>query len=157
MKKEQLLEAIGYADEKLLMETENPSRRAGFRFGRVALAAAVIAILAMTAMASTGFFAGLLKAEENGSSVSNLSTGMGNFVYTEDGIYYGEPGFIYKCDFSGKVVKTYPLSDEFETPHYMFATADAIVLTLFMKFILSSLLITPLASKRLNVCEHFKT
>jgi len=127
MKKEQLLEAIGYADEKLLLETENPSRRAGFRFGRVALVAAIIAILTVTAMASTGFFAGLLKAEENGSSASNLATGVGNFIYTDEGIYCGVPGFIHKCDMEGKITKTYPLSDKFETPLYMFATKDAIV------------------------------
>lgn len=127
MKKEQLLEAIGYTNETLLMETETKCRPTGFRLGRVALAAAVIAILAMTAMASTGFFAGLLKAEENGSAVANLATGVGNYVYTEDGIYYGEPGFVHKCDMEGKIIKTYPLSDKFETPLYMFATKDAIV------------------------------
>ena len=127
MTKELLLEAIGYVDEQLLIEAKETPRRGHYRIGRVVLIAAIIALLTISVMASTGFFAGLLKAEENGSSVSNLSTGMGNFVYTEDGIYYGEPGFIYKCDFSGKVVKTYPLSDEFETPHYMFATADAII------------------------------
>lgn len=117
MTKELLLEAIGYVDEQLLIEAKETPRRGHYRIGRVVLIAAIIALLTVSVMASTGFFAGLLKAEENGSSVSNLSTGMGNFVYTEDGIYYGEPGFIYKCDFSGKVVKTYPLSDEFETPH----------------------------------------
>ena len=127
MKKEQLLEAIGYADEQLLMETESKPRRSTFRIGRMAIAAAIAAILTVTAMASTGFFAGLLKAEDNGSSVSNLSTGMGNFVYTEEGIYYGAPGFIYKCDFNGSILKTYPLSDKLETPHYMFVTEDAII------------------------------
>ena len=127
MTKELLLEAIGYVDEQLLIETEGSHSRRGYRIGRVVLIAAIIALLTVTVMASTSFFAGLLKAEENGSSVSNLATGMGNFVYTEDGIYYGEPGFIYKCDFEGNVLETYPLSDKLETPHYMFATKDAIV------------------------------
>ena len=127
MTKELLLEAIGYVDEQLLIETEGSHSRKGYRIGRVVLMAAIIALLTVTVMANTGFLAGLLKAEENGSSVSNLATGMGNFVYTEDGIYYGEPGSIYKCDFEGHVLETYPLSDKFETPHYMFATKDAIV------------------------------
>ena len=127
MTKELLLEAIGYVDEQLLIEAKEMPRRGRYRIGRVVLIAAIIALLTVSVMASTGFFAGLLKAKENGSSVSNLATGMGNFVYTEEGIYYGEPGFIYNCDLEGNIIKTYPLSDEFETPHYMFATKDAIV------------------------------
>jgi len=127
MKKEQLLEAIGYADEQFLMETETVPRRSGFRMKYLGLIAAIVAVITVTAMASTGFFGSLLKGESNGSSVSNLATGMGNFVYTADGIYHGVPGFIYKCDFEGTVVKTYPLGDELETPHYMFAVEDAIV------------------------------
>lgn len=127
MTKEHLLEAIGYVDEQLLIETEETPRRRSFRISRVVLVAAIVALLSVTVMASTGFFAGLLKAEENGSSVSNLATGMANFVYTEEGIYYGAPGLIYQCDFDGNVVKTYRLSDELETPHYMFATEDAII------------------------------
>ena len=127
MRKEQLLEVIGYADEQFLVEAETAPRRSNIRLGRVMLIAAVIAVFAITAMASTGLLTGLLKAEDNGSSVSNLATGMGNFVYTEEGIYHGVPGFIYKCDFEGNIVKTYPLSDRLETPHYMFATEDAIV------------------------------
>ena len=127
MTKELLLEAIGHVDEQLLIEAEETPRRGRCRIGRVVLIAAIIALLTVTVTASTGFFAGLLKAGENGSSVSNLSTGMGNFVYTEEGIYYGEPGFIHKLDFEGNIIKTYPLSDNLETPHYMFATKDAIV------------------------------
>ena len=82
MTKELLLEAIGYVDEQLLIEAKETPRRGHYRIGRVVLIAAIIALLTVSVMASTGFFAGLLKAEENGSSVSNLSTGMGNFVYT---------------------------------------------------------------------------
>lgn len=127
MKKEQLLEAIGYADEQFLIETENASRRGSFRISRVALVAAIVAIITITAMASTGFFTKLLPAKENGSSASNLSTGMAGFVYSDGFIYQGVPGYIYKCDLDGNIVKTYPLSDKFETPHYMFATEDAII------------------------------
>lgn len=126
MTKELLLEAIGYVDEQLLMETEKIHNKSNYRVGRIVLIAAMIALLAVTVMASTDLFAGFLK-KENGSSVSNLATGMGNFVYAEDGIYYGVPGFIYKCDFEGNILKTYPLSDVLETPHYMFATENAIV------------------------------
>jgi len=127
MKKEQLLEAIGYADDQFLMETENLPHRSRFRISRMVLVAAIISLLTVTAMASTGFFAGFLKAEDNGSSVSNLSTGTGNFAYAEDGIYYGVPGFIHKCDFNGNILKTYSLSDEWETPQYMFVTKDAVI------------------------------
>ena len=127
MTKELLLEAIGYVDEQLLLENEKTHNRRRLRIDRLVLIAAIITLLTVTAMASTSFFASLLKAEENGSSISNLATGMSHFVYTEDGFYYGKPGFIYKCDFEGNVLKTYPLSDQFETPHYMFATQDAIV------------------------------
>ena len=127
MKKEQLLEAIGYADEQLLMETESTPRRSSFRIVRIAVVAAIVAILTVTAMASTGIFAKLLKAEDNGSSVSNLSTGSGRFVYTEEGIYYGTDGFIFKCDFNGNVLKAYPLGDELERPQYMFVAEDAII------------------------------
>lgn len=128
MKNEQLLEAIGYADEQLLMETEHTPRQNSFRIGRMVLVAAIVSIFtAVTVMASTGFFSGLLKAEENGSSISNLSTSLGNFVYAEDGIYYGATGFIYKCDFNGNTLMVYPLSNALDTPHYMFVTEDAII------------------------------
>lgn len=127
MKREQLLDAIGGVDEGLLMETEQTARHSGIRIGRIALVAAIVAALAITAAASTGLLAGLLSAEDNGSSASNLSTGMAGFVYSDGYIYQGVPGYIYKCDTAGNVIKTYPLSDEFETPHHMFATEDAIV------------------------------
>lgn len=128
MKKEQLLDAIGYADEQFLMEAEQPvTGRSNFRIGRVALVAALVAVIAVTAMASTGLLAKLLPAKENGSSMANLATGMAGFVYSDGYIYQGVPGYIYKCDINGNVVKTYPLSDKLETPHYMFATEDAIV------------------------------
>lgn len=127
MKKEQLFDAIGCADDKFLMEAETASRRNNFRIGRIAVIAAIVAVLAVTAMASSGFFTKLLPAKENGSSASNLATGMAGFVYSDGYIYQGVPGYIYKCDLEGTIVKTYPLSDKFETPHYMFATEDAIV------------------------------
>lgn len=127
MKKEQLLEAIGYADDQLLMEAERTPRRSSFRVLRVALVAAIVAILTVTAMASTGMLTGLLKAEDNGSSMSNLSTGSGQFVYTEEGIYYGEFGVIYLSDFDGNLLKAYPLIDKSEMPQYMFVTEGAII------------------------------
>ena len=127
MKREQLLEAIGGVEESLLIESEKTARRPRMGVGRVALIAAVVAALAITVMASTGVITGFLRAEENGSTVSNLSTGMGTFVYSDDAIYYGAPGYIYKYDVNGKLLKTYPLSDRYETPVYMFATEDAIV------------------------------
>lgn len=127
MKKEQLMDAIGGVDESLLMETEQIIHHHAKPMRRIVLVAAVIAVLAITAVASTGFFTGLLSAEENGSSVYNLSTGMAGFVYSDGYIYQGVPGYIYKCDLKGNIVKTYPLSDELEIPHYMFATEDAIV------------------------------
>lgn len=127
MKKEHLLDAIGYTDDKFLMEAETTPRRNNFRIGRIAVIAAIVAVLAVTAMASSGFFTKLLPAKENGSSASNLATGMAGFVYSDGYIYQGVPGYIYKCDTDGNIVQTYPLSDKFETPHYMFATEDAIV------------------------------
>lgn len=126
MKKEQLMEAIGGVDERLLMETEQVARRHK-PLGRLILVAAVVAALAITVAASTDFFTGLLGAEDNGASASNLSTGMAGFVYSDGYIYQGVPGYIYKCDADGNILKAYPLSDKFETPHYMFATEDAIV------------------------------
>lgn len=127
MKKEQLLDAIGGVDESLLMQTEQTTRHHSKPLGRLVLIAAIVAVLAITAAASTDFFTGLLRAEENGSSASNLSTGMAGFVYSDGYIYQGVPGYIYKCDTDGNILKTYPLSDKFETPHYMFATKDAII------------------------------
>lgn len=127
MKKEQLLEAIGGVSEDMLLESEQRTRRSGKTVRRIVLVAAIVAALAVTAVASTGILTGILKAEENGTSASNLATGMGNFVYSDGYIYRGVPGYIYKCDPDGNIVKAYPLSDQLETPHHMFATADAIV------------------------------
>lgn len=127
MKKEQLLDAIGGVDENLLIETEQTARRHSKPLKRLVLVAAIVTALVVTAMASTDFFTGLLSAKENGSSASNLSTGMAGFVYSDGYIYQGVPGYIYKCDTDGNILKTYPLTDKFETPHYMFATKDAIV------------------------------
>lgn len=127
MKKEQLMEAIGGVDESLLMESEQITRRSAKPLKRLVLAAAIVAALVVTAMASTDLFSTFLGAEKNGSSASNLATGMAGFVYSDGYIYQGVPGYIYKCDAEGNIVKTYPLSDKFETPHYMFATEDAIV------------------------------
>ena len=127
MKKEQLLEAIGGVSEDMLLESEQRTHRSGKTVRRIVLVAAIVAALAVTAVASTGILTGILKAEENGTSASNLATGMGNFVYSDGYIYRGVPGYIYKCDPDGNIVKTYPLSDRYETPHHMFATADAIV------------------------------
>lgn len=127
MKQEQLLQAIGGVSEDMLLESEQAAHRSGKTARRLVLVAAVVAALAITAVASTGILTGILKAEENGSSASNLATGMSGFVYSDGYIYRGVPGYIYKCDLDGDIVKTYPLSDKFETPHYMFATQDAIV------------------------------
>ena len=127
MKKEHLLEAIGYADEQFLIEVDQMPRRNKFQISKIAVIAAIVAIVAVSAMASTDFFAKLLPASQNGSSASNLATGMAGFVYSDGYIYQGVPGYIYKCDPEGNVLKTYPLSDAFETPHYMFATEEAIV------------------------------
>lgn len=127
MKKEQLLDAIGGVDESLLLETEQITRHHRPRLGRLALIAAIVAALAITVAANTDFFTGLLSREENGSSAANLSTGMAGFVYSDGYIYQGVPGYIYQWDTEGNKVKTYPLSDRYETPMYMFATEDAIV------------------------------
>ena len=127
MKKEHLLEAIGYADEQFLLEAEGTPRRRRVSIGRLAVAAAVIVILTVTAAANSGSFTKFLKAEKNGSTAANLATGMASFVYSDGYIYQGVPGYIYQCDAEGNILKTYPLSDKFETPHYMFATEDAIV------------------------------
>lgn len=127
MKREDLLEAIGGISEDMLLQTEQLHHRSGRPLRRVLLVAAAIAALAITAVASTGILPGLLKAEENGSSVSNLATGMGTFVCTDEGIYRGTPGYIYLYDTQGNVQKTYELGDRHETPVYMFATEDAII------------------------------
>lgn len=127
MKQEQLLQAIGGVSEDMLMESEQKTHRSGKTVRRILMVAAVVVALAITAVASSGILTGILKAEENGSSASNLATGMSGFVYSDGYIYQGVPGYIYKCDTDGNIVKTYPLSDKLETPHYMFATDDAIV------------------------------
>lgn len=123
MKKEQLLEAIGGVSEDMLLESEQRTHRSGKPVRRIFMVAAAVAALAITVVASTG----ILKAEENGTSASNLATGMGNFVHSDGYIYQGDPGYIYKFDLEGKLIKTYPLGDKYESPHYMFATEDAIV------------------------------
>lgn len=127
MKKEQLLEAIGGIDAQYLLETEQITRPVGRNVRRLALIAAIITAFSITVAASAGMLSGLLKGKDNGSAVANLSTGMGSFVYSDNTIYSGEPGFIYKYDLEGKLLKTYKLDSEQETPMYMFATEDAIV------------------------------
>lgn len=127
MKQEQLLEAIGSVSEDMLLETEQPVRRSVKGVRRAVLVAAIVVILAVTAAASTGMLTGLLKAEDNGSSAANLATGMGCFVYNDGYIYLGEPGYICKYDAHGKLLKTYPLRDRYETPLHLFATEDAII------------------------------
>ncbi len=127
MKREDLLEAIGGINEEMLLQSEQTVSRGRRTIRRVMLAAALVATLTVTVLASTGVLPKLLKAEENGSSVSNLSTGMGTFVYTDEGIYHGVPGYIYKYDTEGNLLETYTLGDRYETPVYMFATADAII------------------------------
>lgn len=91
---------------------------------------------------------------------SITDTGEGNFyIYPSSGLRPASPtrgeatqAHIYRTYFlrSGK-----PNFSRCST--YNLATADAIVLTLLIKLIRSSLLITPLASNKLNVCEHFRT
>lgn len=54
MKREQLLEAIGGVDEQFLMETEQTAKHSGRCVRRIFLVAAIIAVLAITAAASTG-------------------------------------------------------------------------------------------------------
>ena len=56
MKREQLLEAIGGVDEQFLMETEQTAKHSGRSVRRIVLVAAIIAVLALTAAASTGLF-----------------------------------------------------------------------------------------------------
>ena len=127
MKRDQLLEAIGGIDEQYLLETEQIACPRGRKVRRFVLAAAIVAALSITVAASTGILSGLLKGKDNGSTVANLSTGMGSFVYSDNAIYSGEPGHIYKYDLEGKLLKTYKLDSEQESPMYMFATKDAIV------------------------------
>jgi hypothetical protein len=127
MKREQLLEAIGGVSEEMLLESEQRSNRSGKIICRIALIAAAVAALTITAIANSDILTGLLSAKNNGSSVSNLSTGMGSFVYSDGYIYYGVPGCIYKSDLNGTVLDTYELSDKYESPNYMFATEDAII------------------------------
>lgn len=128
MKREQLLEAIGGISEEMLMESEQrTTHRYRKTARRIALIAAAVAVLTVTAIANSDILTGLLSAKNNGSSVSNLSTGMGSFVYSDGYIYHGVPGYIYKCDLNGTVLDTYELSDEYESPNYMFATEDAII------------------------------
>lgn len=127
MKREELLEAIGCVSEDMLLQTEQTARRSGKTLRRVLLAAAVVAALAISVVASTDFWAGLVSTENSGASVSNLSTGMGTFVYTDEGIYHGVPGYIYLYDTQWNILKKYALADEYETPVYLFAAEDAII------------------------------
>lgn len=127
MKTQQLLQAIGYADEQFLEEAEAVPSGGRVRFYTIAIVAAIVAVVTVSVLASENLLGGLLKPKDNGSAVSNLSTGMGSFAYTEEGIYYGVPGVIYLCDFDGNVQRTYPLSDAVESPRYLFATEDAII------------------------------
>lgn len=68
MKKEQLMEAIGGVDENLLMESEQITRRSAKPLKRLILAAAVVAALVVTVMASTDLFSRPIK---NGSVVTD--------------------------------------------------------------------------------------
>lgn len=56
MKNEQLLEAIGAVDETMLLQSEQMTVRRRFSLGRVALIAATVAALALTAAAASGMF-----------------------------------------------------------------------------------------------------
>ena len=127
MKNIDLLEAIGLANEQYLHESEGTSKKKLHPVRRIALVAAVIAVFVFTVMASTGILKGLLDAGKNGATVSNLSSGMGSFVYHEDSIYYGTFGKIYRYDMEGNVLNTYSLANDQEAPRYMFASEDAIV------------------------------
>lgn len=127
MKRERLLEAIGGVDEQLLIEAEKPACHCGRNVRRFVLVAAIITALSITVAASTGILTGLLKGADNGSTVDNLSTGMGSFVYSDGSIYCGEPGYIYQYDTQGNLIKAFALGAEQEIPMYMFATEDAII------------------------------
>lgn len=127
MKREQLLEAIGGVDERFLLEAEQPAHPCSKNVWRFVLVAAIITALSITVAASTGILTGLLKGADNGSTVDNLATGMGSFVYSDDSIYCGEPGYIYQYDTQGNLIKTFTLGVEQEIPMYMFATENAII------------------------------
>ena len=113
MKQEQLLEAIGYVDEKLL---EMPVRKTGRGVWRVALAAALIAALALTAAA-----VGITAFKQGSNTVSNMISGSGRFAYDGGCIYYGAPGAIYKLELESGKAERIPLSDSNEDVRYLVA------------------------------------
>ena len=111
MKQEQLLEAIGYVDEKLL---EMPVRKTGRGVWRVALAAALIAALALTAAA-----VGIPAFKQGSNTMSNMISGSGRFAYDDGYIYYGVPGAIYKLEPESGKTERIPLSDGYEDARYL--------------------------------------
>lgn len=118
MKREQLLEAIGYVEEELLQE---PARSTGRRIWRTVLVAALIAALAVTAAAvgSTVFKSG-------SNTVDNIITGSGRFAYDNGHIYYGSVGTVYKLDLRTGQTEALPLSDSQADPKYLMATEEGL-------------------------------
>ena len=127
MNREQLLQAIGGVDETMLQETEQAVRPKRNPIGRLVLVAAIVAALAVSVAAATELFAGL--KGNNDTTVENLATGMGTFIYSDGNIYYGTFGKIVKYDTAGNVLQEYPMESEYVTPHYLFAMEEAIVYT----------------------------
>lgn len=127
MNREQILQAIGGVDESMLLESEQSVRPKKNTIGRLVLVAAIVAALAVTVTAATELFGGL--KDNNGTTVENLATGMGTFIYSNDSIYYGTAGKIIQYDTAGNVLREYPLESEYVVPHYLFAMEGAIVYT----------------------------
>jgi hypothetical protein len=129
MKNDHLLEAIGFVEEQFLREAESAPKHKVHPVRRIALVAAVIGLLVLTAMASTGILKGLRNAGENGATMENLSSSTGNFVYHNGSVYHGTFGYIHEYDLEGNILKTYPLSNKQERPCYMFVSEEAILYT----------------------------
>ena len=129
MKNDHLLEAIGFVEEQFLREAESAPKHKVHPVRRIALVAAVIGLLVLTAMASTGILKGLRNAGENGATMENLSSSTGNFVYHNGSVYHGTFGYIHEYDLEGNILKAYPLSNKQERPCYMFVSEEAILYT----------------------------
>lgn len=120
IKQTQLLEAIGHIDEKTLQEAEPRAATTVRRRFCAAVAAALIAVLSVTAAA-----AGILLFG-SGNTMPNISTGSGRFAYDAGYIYYGGPGYICQVDpDSGKLEKI-DLGDAHKTPTSLFVTEAGI-------------------------------
>ena len=125
MKRDTLLDAIGGVDDSLLMAAEPPARRSPAGKLRIAVIAAVLVALTMSA-AAIAFQWLPTEQTDLGTNVANNTLGWGKFAYDEGFIYYGEMGYICRLNVNTGAVDHIPLEDAQVSPIYVFTTPEHI-------------------------------